>query len=98
MITEKLAQSFLVIANAVLAHQFNEIVRRVPRQCRLNEMRIRGDEVFRTAMDVGKVAAPSAGDQYLFADAFSPLQNGHAPSATPCFHRAHQAGSAGAEN
>jgi hypothetical protein len=49
-------------------------------------------------MQVGKVAAPAAGDQNLFADALGPLQHGHAASALAGFNGAHQAGRAAAEN
>ena len=49
-------------------------------------------------MQVGKVAAPAAGDQNLFADALSALQHGHAASALAGFNGAHQAGRTSAEN
>ena len=49
-------------------------------------------------MQVGKVAAPAAGDQNLFADTLSALQHCHAASALAGFNGTHQAGSARAEN
>src|SRR6476469_1771225 len=49
-------------------------------------------------MQVGKVAAPAAGNQNLFADALSALQHGHAPSALAGFNGAHQARRSGAKN
>jgi hypothetical protein len=49
-------------------------------------------------MEIGKVAAPAAGNQNLFAEALGPLQHGHAPSALAGFNGAHQAGRAAAEN
>src|SRR6478672_1135628 len=61
-------------------------------------MWIGGNEVFRTAMDVGEIAAPTAGDQYLFADSFRALQYGHASPATARFHRAHEPGCSRAQN
>jgi hypothetical protein len=61
-------------------------------------MWIGGNEVFRTAMQVGEIAAPTAGDQYLFADSFGALQYGHASPATARFHRAHEPGCARAQN
>ena len=61
-------------------------------------MRVGGDEIFRTAMQVGKVAAPAAGDQDLFADALGALKHGHAASAFAGFNGAHKAGRSGAEN
>ena len=49
-------------------------------------------------MQIGKVAAPAAGNQYLFADALGALQHGHAPPALAGLDGAHQPGRAGAEN
>jgi hypothetical protein len=49
-------------------------------------------------MQVGKVAAPAAGDEDLFADTLGPLQDSHAPSTPAGFNGAHQAGRSGAEN
>src|SRR5579864_1348939 len=97
-ITEKLAQSFLVIGNAVFFHQRNKIGRRVTGQGGLGKVRIGGDKVFRTAMQVGKVAAPAARDEDLFADALSPLQYRHAAATLTGFNGAHKAGSSSAEN
>jgi hypothetical protein len=49
-------------------------------------------------MQVGKVAAPAAGDEYLFADALGLLQHGDAASAFAGFNGAHKARCPGAEN
>ncbi len=97
-VAEELAQSFLVVGDRVLLHQRNEIRGRVARQRGLGKVRIGGDEIFRTAVQVGEVAAPAAGDQDLFADALGPLQHGHAAPAPAGFNGAHQAGCSAAEN
>jgi hypothetical protein len=61
-------------------------------------MWIGGDEIFRTTVEVGKVATPAAGDQNLFADSLGPLQHGNATSAPASLNGAHEAGRSGAKN
>jgi hypothetical protein len=61
-------------------------------------MRVVRNEVFRSAVDVGEVTAASAGDEDLLARPLGTLKHGHAPPALAGFHRAHQAGSARAED
>ena len=61
-----------MIGDAVLFYQRNKIGRRVARQRGLGKVRVGGDEIVRLAMQVGKVAAPAAGDQNLFADTLRP--------------------------
>ncbi len=80
-VTEKLSQSFFVICDSVFFHQGNEVSGRVAGQRRFGKVRVGGEKIFRTAMNIGEVAASAAGDQYLFADALRALQHGHAPSA-----------------
>ena len=55
-------------------------------------MRILREEVLRPAMQVGKVAAPSTGDEDFFARPFCPFQNGNVPSPSAGFNGAHQSG------
>ncbi len=52
-------------------------------------MRIRRDEIFRRAMNVGEVAASSAGDEDFFADAVGVIEKGDAASALAGFDGAH---------
>src|SRR5690349_21794980 len=61
-------------------------------------MRVGGDEIIRTAVQVGKVAAAASGDQDFLADTLRPLQHGHASPAPSGFNGAHQAGCSTAEN
>jgi hypothetical protein len=61
-------------------------------------MRVVRDEVFRLAVEVGEVTATSAGDEDLLARPLGALKHRHAPPAPAGFHRAHQAGSARAED
>src|SRR5450631_320215 len=55
VVAEQLPQRFLVIRNAMLLHECDEVLRRIARQCRLAEMWIRRQEVFRPAVQVGEV-------------------------------------------
>ena len=64
----------------------------------LGEVGIRREEIFRPAMNVGEVAAASAGDEDFFADAVGVFEDGDAAAALAGFDGAHEAGSAGTEN
>ena len=97
-VAEKLAERFLVIRNAVLFHQRDEVGRLVAGQSGFREVRIRGIEIFRPAMKVGEIAAASAGDEDLFADAIGAFQDRHAPAAFAGLDRAHQPGGSRAQN
>src|ERR1700753_392827 len=74
-IAKKLAQRFLVPPDVVFFYQLKKISRGVTRQSRLGKVRVRGKEVFRSGMQIGKVAAAPAGDQDLFADAVGSFQH-----------------------
>ncbi len=97
-IAEQLSQFLLVISNAVLRDQRNEIRRRVACQRRLAEVRIGGKKILRAAMQIGEVAAPAAGDQDLLADAIGVLEHGNSAAALARLDGAHQAGSAAAQD
>src|ERR1035441_8597217 len=61
-------------------------------------MRVRRKKILRPAMQVGKVAAPTAGDQDFLADAIGVFQHGDAASALAGSDGAHQTGSASAQD
>src|SRR5580700_6730611 len=61
-------------------------------------MWIRRNEVFRTAVQVGEVAAPSAGDENLLAAAVGVFENSNAAAALAGFNRTHEASSAPSED
>ena len=97
-VAEKLAERFLVIRNAVFFDQRDEVGRFVPGQGGFREVRIRGIEIFRPAMEVREIAAASAGDQDFLAGAIGTFQDGDAPAAFARLDRAHQPGGSGAQN
>ena len=82
----------------MLVEQGDEISRGVARQGRLAKVRIAGEEVLRPSVQVGEIAAASAGDEDLLADAFGMLEYGNTPVTLAGFNGAHQPGGAGAQH
>ena len=97
-ITEELAVSFFVIRNVIFLDKCYEIGRCTAGENRLAEMRIGREKIFGLAMQIGEIAAASAGDKDLLGDAVSTLKNGDAPAAFASFDGAQEAGGTGAEN
>ena len=94
----KLPERLLVIGNAMFFHQRNEVRRRVLRQRRLREVRIRGEEMLRPRIDVGEIAAPAAGDQDFLAGPIGTLDQRDAPPALASLDGAHEPRSPSAKN
>src|SRR5207302_2951890 len=82
----------------MLFNQSNEICRGVSRERRFGEVRISGDKIFRLTMKVGEVAAATAGNQNLFADAPGAFEHSHALAPLPCLDGAHEPSRTAAEN
>src|SRR5258707_1147349 len=97
-VAEKLAESFLVIANAMALDQRDEIVLRIAAERRLAEMRIGGKKTLRRSFQIREIAAAAARDENLGARLVVVLEQQHATAATPGRHRAHQAGRSGAHD
>jgi hypothetical protein len=98
IVAEELAESFLMIRNAVLFDEGDEIGRGVTREGGLGEMRICGEEVFRLGVEIREVAAAAAGDEDFFADFIGAFEKDYATAALSGFDGAHQAGGTGAQN
>src|SRR5512142_1245658 len=90
-VAEQLPQRLLVIWDTVFRDERDKLHRRIPRQRRLTEMRIRRDEVLRLAVKVREVTSAAARDQNLFPDAVRVLENGYPPAALAGFNGTHQA-------
>src|SRR5690606_23484157 len=88
----------LVVGNAVALDQLDEVRRRVARQRRLAEVRVRGDVVAGAGAGVGEVAASAAGHEDLLADAVGVLEHARAQPAATGGDRAHEAGGAAADD
>src|SRR5207248_783857 len=77
-IAELLAERFLVVANAVLFDERDEVPRAVARERGFAEAGIRGLVLLPSGSDVREIAAPAAGDRDLLSDAFVVLLQIHA--------------------
>jgi len=97
-VAKKLAERLLVIRNVVFFTQREEVGSLVPRQDGFREWGVWGLEMFRPAMEVGEIAAASAGDENLFADPVGSFQDRDAASAFARLDRAHEPGGSGAQN
>src|SRR5438045_9282904 len=65
-------------------HESEEVLRGVARQCRLTEMWIGGEKVFRPAMQIREIAATAARDQNLFPERPRRSQTDTFPPPFPC--------------
>lgn len=97
-IAEKLAQRLLVVTDAVLLDERNEIRRRVAGQRGLGEVRIGRNKILRRAVNISEIASAAARDQNLLAQAVGVLEHGCAAAALAGLDGAHQAGSPASEN
>ena len=82
----------------MLFDQRDEIRGRVPCQRGFREVLIRGNEIFRLAVNVGEITASPAGDENLLADSIGMLEYGDAPPAFAGFDRAKKSRGPGAKN
>jgi hypothetical protein len=89
-ITEKLAECLFVISDAMLFHQVDEIRWRISCQCGFRKVRVRGEEIFGLAMQVGEVAASTARNQDLFANAPGALQHRYTSATLAGLNSAHE--------
>ncbi len=96
-VAEELTEGFFVVGDAMLFDEGDEIRGGVAGQGGFGEVGIGGEEILRLAMDVGEVAAASAGDEDFLADAVGVFEDGDATAALGGFDGAEQAGGAGAD-
>jgi hypothetical protein len=97
-VAKKLAESFLVVGNAMLFHEGDEVGGRVPGEGGFGEVFVGADEILRATMDVREVAASSTGDKNFLADAVGKFKDRDAPSASSSFRRAKEPCGASAED
>ena len=84
--------------DAVAIHEIDEIPLRVACQRRLGEMRVLRQERVRGAMQVGKVAAPTARYAHFLGRARGMVDHKGSPTTLGDARSTEQAGSPGAEN
>jgi len=80
MIAEELAECLFVIGDVVFLDEFNEMARRVERERGLGEVWVGGKKAARLAVNVGEVAAASAGDEDFTAGQAAVIEKGYAAS------------------
>ncbi len=85
VVAEELAEGFFVVGDAMFFDEGEEIRGSVAGQGGFGEVGIRGEEILRLAMDVGEVAAASAGDEDFLADAVGVFEDGDATAALARF-------------
>lgn len=98
VVAEELAKSFFVVRDAMFFDQCQEIMRSKASQGGLGEVRIGGKEIFGCGVNVGEIAAATARDQNLFADAVGMFDHGYAAAAFAGFDGTEKACGTGAEN
>ena len=85
VVAEELAERFFVVGDAMLFDEGEEVRGGVAGQGGLGKVGIGGEEILRLAMDVGEIAAASAGDEDFLADAVGVLQDRDAAAALARF-------------
>jgi hypothetical protein len=97
-IAEKLAQRLLVVRDVMFFNEGDEIRGGVAGQGGFRKVFVRGDEVFRPAMEIREIAAASAGDQDFLTDFICAFDHGDAASAFAGLDGAKQSGGSGAKD
>jgi hypothetical protein len=83
-----------VIADAVFFDERDDVGGGEAGERGFGEVRVGGEEALGPAVEVGEVAASSAGDEDLLADALGMIEDEDAAPAAACFDGTHQAGRA----
>jgi hypothetical protein len=92
VVAEELAQGFLVVPDAVAFDEGDEVGGGVACERGFGEVGVGGEEVVGVGVEVGEIAAASAGDEDFFADAAGVFEEGDAASAFAGFDGAEEAG------
>lgn len=92
LIAELLAECFFVVGNAVIFHQSEKIVRAEAGEGGATKGRIGREEILRAGAEVGKIAAPAAGDGNFFAHPFVVFKDDDPATPPTRGEGAHEAG------
>jgi len=87
-----------VIRDAVFRNEPDKVGWGVACERRLGKVWIRRKKIIRASVEVGEIAAASAGDENLFADPVRAFQHQDAPAAFARFDGAHQSGRTGTKD
>ncbi len=95
---EELAEGFFVPGDVVLLDEGEEVEGGVAGEGGLGEVRVGGEEVFGAGVEVGEVAAASAGDEDFLAGRGGVFEDEGAAAAAGGVRGAEEAGGAGSED
>lgn len=98
IVAEELAESFFVISDAMFFKESKKIGGGEAGERGFGEVGICGNKIFRRGVNVGEIAAATAGDENFFADAVGVLEDGDSAATLPCLNGAEEASGAGAED
>ncbi len=98
MVAEELAERFFVIGDAMFLDENEKIVGSETGEGGFCEMRIGGDEILGSGVNVGEVAAASAGDEDFFADAVGVFEERDTAATFASLEGAKETGGASAED
>lgn len=96
-VAEELAEGLLVIGDAMLFNEGDEISRGEARESGFGKVRIGTEEIIWCAINIGEIAAASPGDEDFFAETVGSLEDSNTAAPLPCFDGAEKAGGAGTE-
>jgi len=88
VVAEKLAECFLVIADAVGGHERDEVPLCVAFERRFREMRVLADEIGRRGVHVGEIAPPATRDADFLACGFCVIYDEDIRARVGCAHHA----------
>jgi hypothetical protein len=97
-VAEELAERFFVVGDAVLFDERDEVLRGVTGERGAGEVGVLREEVFGGGVEVGEVAAASAGDEDLFAESVGVVEEEGAAAALAGCDGGHEAGGSRAED
>src|SRR5271163_1109056 len=83
-VAKQLPQLLLMPGDLVLLYQFDKVRRGIASQRGLGKVRISGEKVFGSGMQVGEVTAPSTGDQDLLAAPGGLFKHQNTAAAATC--------------
>jgi hypothetical protein len=89
-VAEKLAEGFLVIRNAMLFDERDEIGRSVTSESGFCKVFVRAEKILGAAMEIREIAAATARDQDFLADAIGPFEDRDAASTFAGLGRAEE--------
>ena len=96
-VAEHLAECLFMVGNAVFFDQMDEILRGASGERRLVEVGIGADEVGRSRVQIGEVAATAAADEYLLADFCGAFDYEDRAAALSRLNRTEESGGASAD-